>query len=320
MVHGEHGEQLSLHCILHGTLERWYGDEKQPALASRFTGHLDTLVTGKPEEAALGLNRLMKVDDAYVDAARAEGVQAIVREFERHGTEEDLECLDYVLHAQAGSSELTFQNGRRRDTGRNGERLADFVAHTNAQTACLGEAHVLALRLWTTACYKSLVEPLRVGSRTARPAHPFPVTISLIKEGISRLRACAAGSDQKHDHNHEHVDANGPACVDLWRGLRNVVVPADFACHGGCELTPMSTSSSLATALSYAQSGSSLLLKLRTHSFLQRGVSLEFLTAFPGEEEFLFPPLTCLTPTGRRMVVTKGSVTITVVEVEPIMA
>ena len=53
-------------------------------------------------------------------------------------------------------------------------------------------------------------------------------------------------------------------------------------------------------ALEYARSDCSLLLKLRTESFMQRGADLDFLSCFPGEKEILFPPLTYLKPTGKR--------------------
>jgi len=39
-----------------------------------------------------------------------------------------------------------------------------------------------------------------------------------------------------------------------------------------------------------------VLLRLRTSTFMQRGADLSFLSAFPGEAEVLFPPLTFLKP------------------------
>jgi hypothetical protein len=42
-----------------------------------------------------------------------------------------------------------------------------------------------------------------------------------------------------------------------------------------------------------------------------------FLSAFPGEAEILFPPLTFLKPTGRKLQITHHAVTFTVIEVEP---
>lgn len=108
----------------------------------------------------------------------------------------------------------------------------------------------------------------------------------------------------------------------------------------------MSTTSDIAVAASYSVSGASLLFKLKVNNFMQFGVrrrpaatplppsrpqplphaavpstqaDLQWLSAFPGEAEILFPPLTYLQPTGRieRVKLLEGSVSYTIVEVEP---
>ena len=56
---------------------------------------------------------------------------------------------------------------------------------------------------------------------------------------------------------------------------------------------------------------------LRAQSFMQRGADLTFLSAFPAEREYLFPPLTYLQPTGKVVEVVQGGSIFTVVEVEP---
>ena len=95
-------------------------------------------------------------------------------------------------------------------------------------------------------------------------------------------------------------------------------VDAEFERQGGSELACMSTTTDLAVALRYSASQASLLLKLRTScsSFMDRGADIAFLSAFPGEREVLFPPLTYLKPTGRQEVLEFGEgATCTVVEV-----
>ena len=79
-------------------------------------------------------------------------------------------------------------------------RLADFVDHPDARVAALSDAHVLALRLYTTLVYKSINTPLRklahtpaAGSASARP-HPLPVTVAFLSEAIKKLRAVAGAS------------------------------------------------------------------------------------------------------------------------------
>ena len=82
-------------------------------------------------------------------------------------------------------------------------------------------------------------------------------------------------------------------------------------------------------AVGYALSPHSLLFKIRTPSFMQRGADISFLSAFPAEREFLYPPLTFLKPTGRKETVNitphtwgggGSTVRYTVIEVEPQMS
>jgi len=286
---------------------------------SRFSGTPADLVSGKPAAAALGINTFLKVDPrTFAMPTYAGGVAAIAAEFAVHGTESDRECLDYVLRRRAGESELVFTNGNRkrdcdaagqllpsrRDASGQGMRFDDFVKHHHSRIAELQEAHVLALRLYTTAAFASLNTPLR-NTRDDRPPHPFPVTVNYISEAIGKLRAVAA-SDRGSDET-----------LDLWRGLKNLTASADFQKLGGTELAPMSTTTDLAVAVAYSLSAASLLLKLRTNSFIERGADLTYLSAFPAEAEILFPPLTYLRPTGRKLELAYQGVAYTVLEVEP---
>ena len=134
-----------------------------------------------------------------------------------------------MLRKAAGSDRRQWPNGIL-DDKREGElRLADFVSHEHSRMAGLEEAHVLALRVYTTAAYRSLNESLRAVDRVGQ--HPFPVTIFFISEGIKMLRAVAA-----------EVDHDGAMEVsDLFRGLRNTQVTPDFLQRGGSERSIMST-------------------------------------------------------------------------------
>ena len=80
----------------------------------------------------------------------------------------------------------------------------------------------------------------------------------------------------------------------------------------------MSTTTKLEIAVQYSDATHSLLLKLRTDSFMLRGASIQFLSAFPEEEEVLYPPLTFLKPTGRSLSITIKGRTFHVVEVTPV--
>ena len=174
---------------------------------------------------------------------------------------------------------------------------------------------VLALRLYTTACYTSLNNPLRgldadfkPRTLSAEQPHPLPVTVHLLTEGVKQLRAVEGASA-----------SGGTEHVTLWRGLRSVGMAEEFLDKGGSEKAPMSTTRELAVAVRYSKSSCSVLLKLETANFRERGADLTFLSAFPGEREVLYPPLTHLAPsrTQRVEVGGPGGVVFTVVEVRP---
>jgi len=102
--------------------------------------------------------------------------------------------------------------------------------------------------------------------------------------------------------------------------MKDVKVPAEFMQKGGTELAPMSTTTDLATAMIYSASSSSVLLCLRTNHYMKRGADISFLSAFPAEKEFLFPPLTFLHPVNDAPeVVTLGARTFFVIDVEPVL-
>ena len=152
-----------------------------------------------------------------------------------------------------------------------------------------------------------LQPPARSGALEPGAApHPFPVTVAYLTDGIKRLRAVHAVAEDAYDAG------------DYWRGMRDVEVLDDFYSGGGTELAPMSTSRDLNVALHYsAKAQVRLIFKIATDSFMSRGASLLFLSAFPDEVEFLYPPLTFLQPTGRCERRQVGETRLTVLEVSP---
>ena len=117
-------------------------------------------------------------------------------------------------------------------------------------------------------------------------AHPLAVTVNCIAEGIKRLRAVSAASADASDE------------ITLFRGLKDLKVPEKFVRIGGTELAPMSTTTDLSVALKYSASRTSVLLCIKTTSFMARGADLAWISAFPTEAEKLYPPLTFLEPAG----------------------
>ena len=79
----------------------------------------------------------------------------------------------------------------------------------------------------------------------------------------------------------------------------------------------MSATSDSRVAVRYALSDNSLIFKIVTKSFMERGVELTYLSCFPEESEHLFAPLTYLRPTGKTQMVDCGECKFTIVEVEP---
>ena len=67
--------------------------------------------------------------------------------------------------------------------------IDDFIAHPHARSCNLTEAHVVALRLYTTAAFQSINAPLRDLERFANKVpHPLPVTVALIRDnGMTTL-------------------------------------------------------------------------------------------------------------------------------------
>ena len=248
------------------------------------------LVLGRPESAALGIVSFLKVDlfDLFERCHR--GLDAIRDEWFRNGTLEDVECVKYVLDEPAGSSAKEFANGTR-DAGRTGETLEDFVRKPESQKAQLTTAHVAALRMYTTACFRSINEPLRNSERTG--AHPFPATVFFLTDAIKRLRAVHVDCSDI-DGSCDSVGTGDDVSIDLWRGMKDVVVESssEFQANGGSEFAPMSTTSNLDVAVAYGMSQRSLLFKITSKNFMARGADISYLSCFPGEQEYLFPPLT----------------------------
>jgi len=101
-------------------------------------------------------------------------------------------------------------------------------------------------------------------------------------------------------------------------------VTEQFMAIGGTEKAFMSTTADMSVAVSYSLSGGSLLFKINAETFMQCGSDIQWLSAFPQEAEFLYPPQTYLSPTGRTQRVEvqrpEGRVQFVVVELEPQMA
>lgn len=308
----------------------------------RFT--IRTLTFGRMTDAAKGVEHFMCVDENEMMRWKLEGLPAIRREFEALVAAAELEvarevalldgsqgaaaasevartsreCMEYVLDAAAGSSERIFPNSpyprdcdehdvlsMRKTTSGAPMHLADFMECAEVKVAGLSLPHVAALRIYSTAAFVSINNPLRDLHRKERgEAHPLPLTVKLIAEAVLKLRAVDAETSAAND------------AFELYRGLKNVEAQAEFMKKGGTELAPMSTTSSIEVAVKYSQSAQSILFRLKTRSSMERGADITFLSTFPAEKEYLYPPLTYLQP-GQLTPISLDGRQIKVLEVEP---
>ena len=119
-------------------------------------------------------------------------------------------------------------------------------------------------------------------------------------------------------------DGDSTQSMVLWRGLRQVRASDVFLKNGGTEMAFMSTTSDIRVAVRYSMSPHSPLFRIVADDFMSIGASLQWLSAFPAEAEYLYPPLTYLRPTGRsskiRVKDCAGQrMVYTVIEVKPVM-
>jgi hypothetical protein len=273
---------------------------------SKLVGESKYLRVGRPVDAVLGLDVLMNTSCGHqlyhqqLDK-QEKGIEEEVRQF---GDQKVLDILLYILDAEASK--------RGHDEGRENVALDYFVNHSSAQEAKLTRGEVVALRLYTTLAHSSINDPLRSKERCSDPC-PLPATTRFAYDATKKLRALNAGASNCKN-------------MVLWRGMRDLKVTDDFLAQGGTELGFMSTTRQVDVAVRYSLSsverGQALLLfKILVPIFVSSGAELRWVSAFPREDEVLFPPLTFLQPTGRvdRLEAQRGGrqVHITVVEVVP---
>jgi hypothetical protein len=225
-------------------------------------------------------------------------------------------CLDYssisanfhyIVHEAA--VEKQEWNGIR-DCGRGGYRIDDFMKKPQAQEARLTVEELVALRFYTSHSFESINRPMRDMARSG--PHPLPGIVTNIQRGLKKLRALGS-----NDTASRHT-------VVLWRGMSAVKLSDEFSNEGGTELAPMSTTTDISVAISYAvkkEMRSALLFRFVTRNNLERGADVQWLSMFPGESEILFPPLTFVqrTRTAPQAIECNG-VTVSIVELSTTLA
>ena len=244
-----------------------------------------------PEEALWGIWTALGIaeDSTQQRAILADGVAEIKREWAKNCDLDDHARFKYVFEmpAQHVESDHELGKGGRRDTGHSGLTLADFCAKDEAREAGLETAHVLALRLYTSNSFYRVNSPLRDGAER----HPFAATAFYVHDGIAKLsRGSGRGA----------TPVVQP--TTFYRGLENMAVSDAFSSAGGTERGCMSTTTNRRVAEEqFAKVGVNpcpLLLKIDAGASQCVGASVVWLSMYPEEEEWLFPPLTYLRPVG----------------------
>jgi hypothetical protein len=258
------------------------------------------LQVGSSAVSARGLRSAIGLDDDEVLGKMLDDPERTLEcEFLMAGDKDD---IDNFYSAKDGTSgnwqdipdhvKLSFQTGKYHggditeseyDTGNHGKKLEDFHKDDASVLAGLSIWMVLVLRLYTSTSFRLFNEPLRsllTNKGPPKSQHPLRFTVHLLAEGIKKLRAVEAIRDPE--------GYNTP--MTLWRGMADMEVDVQgvFLLQGGTEMAVMSTTCDKEVALKYSRSQRPLVFKYRTFG-LSRGVSIQFLSFYPKEVEYVYP-------------------------------
>jgi hypothetical protein len=303
-------ENVSLEGVKSSQLDEMGGGAEEISLAlparegmsvtneNKYVGEL--LRLGTPIEARQGIHRSLNLSGKLLWERFSEGEEAILNEFMQSISQErdamgwsDGDWLHYVLSQTADERTLPVgYSSTKLDKGHKGMALDDFCKHPIAVGAGLDRAHVLALRLYSTSVFRSINRPLREARK-----HPYPALVSRLVDGIVRLRAYQSLSDDQRTY-------------EFWRGMR-VEASDEFFARGTTELAfspTMRTERKVAESLVTKDgANASVLIRLQL-TMKEAGADISWLSVFPGEGEFLFPPGTYVEPKPSRGATVPGAV------------
>jgi hypothetical protein len=217
----------------------------------------------------------------------SKGEQYIIDEWKTNGNAEDLKNLDAILKGRPiGDCE-----------GRSLDEILYRTPHIKdiVDDGSLTRCHILALRLYTSKSFWRINSPLRNQVRS-----PFIATTFWITDAIKVLRRIYTAGKEEYDVDKGSASSSRPRHPKLlWRGMKNMRLHREFLKSGGTELACMSTSSDQNVAFRYATSEFPLLLRLHIGDVSVVGADIQFLSVFPQEKEYLFPPMTYLKAYGK---------------------
>jgi len=265
---------------------------------SKFCNTTFSMVTGLDMglSSNASIHFLLGISKAQLRTIQRTGLKAIEEEWmalvgmKRGSSGERVhEALTYALGV-AREEIIVGNQGERvlRDEGRDGYTLERFHNLEQCQKAKLVLAEVLALRLYTSTAFREINRPLRArasctdSTQWASTPVPLPATTYFISSAVTKLQELSRENFKP---------------FELWRGLGNMKdLTSDYMKSGGQELACMSTSASKYQSLLYAKSRRPMIMRLRVVTHRNVGADISFVSMFPGEKEFLYPPLTHLKP------------------------
>ena len=182
--------------------------------------------------------------------------------------------------------------------GREPAPLDAFLGRPEARESGLRREEAVAVRLYTGpmfALYNAALRRAPADAYAALDGNGYETTLFCIASGVLRLARVA----------------RLPAGRRLWRGLRGLVPPPQFwgagdgrGLRGGVEVGFMSTTADRDVALQYSAGGGGgggggaggaggTVFEI-VAGRVDVGADVGWLSQYPGEREYLFPPLSCL--------------------------
>jgi hypothetical protein len=161
-----------------------------------------SIIMGYASVAALGIEAALGISPEELPDLLKRGEEAIIDEFELHGSAGDKANLAYILHGVACQEPLPdhirtqiatgkYHGGllgkHEFDAGHIGMQFDDFMALPHCRKADLERPHVLSLRVYTSSSYSCFNVPLQNGVKP----HPFKMCVYYLNEAIRKLRAVA---------------------------------------------------------------------------------------------------------------------------------
>ena len=177
--------------------------------------------------------------------------------------------------------------------GREIKSIDEFMRLPFVKTVKLQRPEVASLRMYTGPAYilyNAVMRKYPIDVLETLQGNKYETTIFCIMSGVTKLSRVA----------------RIPASRCVFRGLGGMILPEEFwrvkrdGFRGGIEWGLMSTTTNKRVAMQYSgldkQRGTVFEISVGR---VDMGADLSWLSQYPGEEEILFPPLTCLEVVGQ---------------------